>query len=608
MEYQLTGNPFVDTGIFTMQAHASKLRSDKPVDVLTPEVLAEVMSDKEDFGRWLAKANRQLNSFFMVCTNSALVNPSTNAKLNKTKQRGLLDEEDTGWKDYLTTLKKLHDELNSERDADAPVCESCGERPATKVLSRVGRDFFPLAGSLGNDAQALPAGSRAPRVCPLCLIAIQWLPLGGIMFSGKLACFQFTEPMLSQRCVENTYRKTRERLDSSRISDKVLAYGSGEGATSAALVLLDVMRQLQNNIRDYNLPQDVTLNIWAFSNSGASPDCEVHEINNPALQFLWEAAQLHYTEILDLLKREDPKKSATHLLSAIERGGDYGGFYPRKSGKTVTKPASPALYELYQMRILKRSRVALEAARNLAVLVYERLSSGEKKEQKFLAQLLKENPRWSKDRTVRIDLRKFIAASAEAGHFTLGGYARMFPAANLEGTEDLTPEAARKLWNKPGAAVRATSHGWDLFWFYLHHAANGTLKTDAQNEVQTTDTNEDLTMFTNPKIQKFAQDVFVMQLERRGGEDKKRGLTYIKRNTVDGFTRGKITNATIRNWVSLLAETHPEYTNEDFDALCRDEMGREATNEVRFQMRLEIVNLYRHTLEAIQSAGEQARS
>lgn len=115
-------------------------------------------------------------------------------------------------------------------------------------------------------------------------------------------------------------------------------------------------------------------------------------------------------------------------------------------------------------------------------------------------------------------------------------------------------------------------------------------------------------MFTNPKIQKFAQDVFMMQLERRGGEDKKRGLDYIKRNTVDGFTRGKVTNVTLRNWFSLLAETRPEYANEDYDALCRDEMGREATNELRFQMRLEIVNLYRHTLEAIQSAGEQARS
>jgi hypothetical protein len=172
MEYHLTGNPFVDTGLLTLQAHASKQWGLKSVMPLTPELVAEAMNDAEGFGRWLAKANRQLNSFFMVCTNSALVNPSTNKNLKDKKELGLLAEEDTGWKDYLETLRCLQAKLVEGYDADAPICESCGERPATNVLKRVGRDFFPLAGSLGNDAQALPAASRAPRVCALCLIAI----------------------------------------------------------------------------------------------------------------------------------------------------------------------------------------------------------------------------------------------------------------------------------------------------------------------------------------------------------------------------------------------------------------------------------------------------
>ncbi len=333
MEYQFTGNPFVDTGIYTMQAHASKLRGDEPVDELTPEVLMEVMNDKDGYGRWLAKANRQLNSFFMVCTNSALVNSSSNKQLYSSskdkRQLGILNEKDEGWKDYLRTLKRLHEELVGEADADAPMCESCGERPATKVLSRVGRDFFPLAGSLGNDAQALPAGSRAPRVCPLCLIAIQWLPLGGIIFSGKLACFQFTESKLSQYFVEDTYRETSSRLETAKVTDKVLAYGSGEGATPAAQILIDKMAKLQEDIHQHELSPDVTLNIWAFSNSGASPDCEVIEINNPALQFLWEAAHHHKREISDLLNRERDTKSTFHLLMTIERRDAYSGFYPR---------------------------------------------------------------------------------------------------------------------------------------------------------------------------------------------------------------------------------------------------------------------------------------
>lgn len=605
MNIELTGNPFVDTGMLTMLAHASKSQADELKIESTSDLVESVMTDDgEGFGKWLAKANRQLNSFFMVCTNSALVNSSTNKQLYKLptdrRQWAILNEEDVGWKDYLETLKQLHTELTTGLERDAPICESCGERPATSVpkLKRVGRDFFPLAGSLGNDAQALPAGSRAPRVCALCLIAIQWLPLGAIVFNGRLACFQFTEPVLSRYFVEDTYRETRKRLETAKVTDKVAAYGSGGGATPAAQILIDKMFKLQEDIKFYTLPEDVSLNIWAFSNSGASPDCEVFEIHNPALQFLWEAARHHYMEISELLKREDSKKPATHLLIAIERAGDYGGFYPRKLGKIITKPANPALYELYQTRILSRPRAALEAAKHLAVLVYERLSSGDKNEQKFLAQVLKENPRWVKDKDVRVGLRKLIAAFAEEGRFRFEQYVYLFPAANLDALEEATPENARALWSEAGASVRASSYGWGLLWFYLHHAANNTLPKSTTDETNITKENEDLAMFTNPKIKQFANDVFAMQLERRGGEDKKRGLAFIKRNIVDGFNRN-VTNKVLRDWFCILAKTKSEYAIEDFDALCRDEQGREATNEVRFQMRLEITNLYREAMQSL---------
>jgi hypothetical protein len=612
MEYQLTGNPFVDTGLLTMQAHASRQRGLKSAALLTPELVAEAMNDEEGFGRWLAKANRQLNSFFMVCTNSALSNPSTNKNLKDKKELGLLAEEDTGWKDYLETLRRLQEELLEGHDNDSPICESCGERPATKVLKRVGRDFFPLAGSLGNDAQALPAASRAPRVCALCLIAVQWLPLGGILLNGKLACFQFTEPTLSQRFVGHTYRENRSRLATAKVKDKVQAYGSKQGATSAAKVLLDLMMRLQEDIAEYELREDTSLNIWAFSNSGASPDCEVFEIHNPALQFLWQAAKKHYTEISELLKREDPKRSATHLRSAIESNIDYGGFYPHKPSKSErgVKPASPQLYELYQTRILKRVPATLKAAQLLASLVFEQLSATEKKDktalradQKFLEQLLKENPRRAKDVQVKIELRKRIAKFAETGRFTLNQYAWLFPAANVASAKHLSLERAQELWSKEGSAVRGTNQGWDLFWFYLHHVANGTLNLSEQAIEQSTDANEDLAMFTNPKIRQFAQDVFAMQLERRGGKDKERGLKFIKSTVLDGFARRQISVNTLRDWFCELARTDDEYKCEDWDALCRDEQGRDAISELLFQMRLELANLYRIEKEISSQVG-----
>jgi CRISPR-associated protein (Cas_CXXC_CXXC). len=584
-----TGNPFVDTGLYTMQARASDLRDGEPVDSLTPQLVEEVLGD----GIWLAQANRQLNSFFMVCTNSALVNSSTNKWMYETKQRGHLDDRDEGWKIYIQTLMRLRDEfLTLPSDAKLD-CESCGDRPATSILDRIGRDYFPLAGSLGNDAQALPAASRSPRVCALCLLAIQWLPLGAIMFNGSLACFQFTDHRLSFYFVRDTYRETRSRLEMARTEDKVLVPGSRQGATPATLFLIERMRQLQQDRVMLNLPTYISLNIWAFSNSGANPDCKITEIENPALQFLWKAARIHYTEVQNLLKREDPKKPNTHLLTAIESQRDYAGFYSQKARKEASEQqlTSKSLYELYQIHVLARPLTALRVAERLASQIHIRLNSGDKNEKKLLAVVLKENPRWIKDRTVRMSLRRYFAKLAEEEKFTLDEYARLFPAANLTEAAVSAPEQAKHIWREPGNAIRISSDGWDVFWFYLHHANQSTATSHSDEAAIRTD--GDLIMFTNPKIRTFAHDIFNYFLERHGGADRSRGLRYIKRYLVDGFARGKITIGDLRSWFCKLAERQPEYRCEDWDALCRDEQGREATGELRFQLRLEIANLYR---------------
>lgn len=109
-------------------------------------------------------------------------------------------------------------------------------------------------------------------------------------------------------------------------------------------------------------------------------------------------------------------------------------------------------------------------------------------------------------------------------------------------------------------------------------------------------------MFTNPKIQEFARDVFDRTLEERGGKDIERGLNFIKRNIIDGFSRGKIGLRETRDWWARLAEKELEttgkdanekYTLEKWDSMCRNERGENEIGEMLFQFRVEIANLYR---------------
>jgi|GEM_PF-1571448 len=615
MDINLTGNPFVDTGIFTIKAHLAKEEGGETKEVLRAEDIRTAFESKDGFARWLARANRQLKSFYMVVgTNSALVNPSNNKAMIKSKKYGFLDEADSGWQNYVAKLEELADELikneKSKISDNEILCESCGERKATHSLDSIGRDYFPLAGSIGNDAQALPAASRAPRICPLCLLAVHWLPLGTGVFNRGLACFQFTEPILSQDLTQSIYERNRAELDLSKSNEKLsILFSSdkakaGRSGKSLGQLLFEVIVDFNFKRNRKRLPESVTLNIWTFSNVGQSADSDFFEIPNPSLQFFWDSLQ-YKTELEGFLKREDPKKPATHLLAAIEQQKEYLNFYPQKmkKGEAKTQIATVGLFDLYQTKVLKRPQIALDSAKLFGKLVHEKLKAEiekDKKRKKFFEQTLKENPRSTKAQNIRIGLRKMMIEFAEEGKFKLDNYVTLFPAANLQNLENLTIQDALKIWqaykpNKPpkGEAIRRTNKGWDLFWFYFHHAENGTLSFDDEKNIESNLSGEEIAMFTNPKVKEFSKDVFELKFEEHSKIDEQKGLEWIKKVIINGFSRGKITVAVLRRWFLELAEIKESYKNEDFDSLCKDEWGNLAVGELLFQFRLELANLYR---------------
>ena len=621
MRIDLTGNPFVDTGIFTIKAHLAKEEGGEPKEFLRAEDIKTAFDSKDGFARWLARANRQLKAFYMVVgTNSALVNPSNNKAMNKSKNYGFLDKADSGWQNYVAKLEELGNELiendRSEITDDEILCESCGERAATQVLDSIGRDYFPLAGSIGNDAQALPAASRAPRFCPLCLLAVHWLPLGTGVFNRGLACFQFTEPILSQDLIQSIYERNRAQLNISKISDKLsISFSSdeaksGKSQKSLGQLLFEVIVDFNFKRKRKSLPKTVTLNIWTFSNAGQSADSDFFEIPNPSLQFFWEGLTFK-TEIEKFLQREDPKKTQTHLLAAIEQRREYLSFYPQKTkkGEAKSQIATVGLFDLYQIKVLKHLPIALESAKLFAKLAHEKLKTEieeDKKREKFFGQILKENPRYTKEQNIRVGLRKMLIEFAEEGKIKLDNYVALFPAANLQNIENLTVKDAVKIWKTyeppetpKGSAIRRTSKGWDLFWFYFHHAENGTLDFDDEKVLESNLSNEEITMFTNPKVKEFAKDIFVLKFEERSKIDEQKALEWIKKVIINGFSRGKITVAVLRKWFLDLGEIKENYKNEDFDSLCKDEWGNLAVGELLFQLRLELANLYREKLTEI---------
>ncbi|MDR2202943.1 MAG: hypothetical protein LBE76_01295, partial [Nitrososphaerota archaeon] len=273
MHISLTGNPFVDTGLAVL---ASKSNCES-IEELTLEKIKAVHDGNE-----LACRNSNFKSTFGIfTTNGLLTNPAIKPVEKRIQFYSAM---------VTAFLNKIGYEDYPER------CESCGN-PTSLDIDRViaetivplgykkddvrytGRDWFPLAGSIGSDAQALPAASRSPNLCAKCLFSVHYLPQGVILREGKLAVFQSTSPAFWYKFV----KPIAVEIDKRVMANKFETLGSKEGSVTVIKKTFEAMHDLKQ------MGPGISLFMWLFSNSGQGPDCKIEEIPNSALQFLFKA-------------------------------------------------------------------------------------------------------------------------------------------------------------------------------------------------------------------------------------------------------------------------------------------------------------------------------
>lgn len=651
--FNWTGSPWVDTGLAVAVVRANK----RSPEEMTVEDFKSVIGD----GKWLTHANEHLNSYVCLFANGFL-NRQVKHK-DKPAQR-------IKYEKIITALLEDFESSFSVKVDSTNRCECIGIFPsANKTLERlteqfrkdgilkkdqrldIGRNAFPLIGSITNDAGALPAASREPQLSAFALLCVQMASFATVMLKGKIAFFQYTEPNLLIPHVKEIYNETIKKLDLIKKEGEadISAIGTGNGSRSTALILLNKFKSLKDDLEIEELPEHAALNLWLTINSGTSFDCEVIEIPNTALRFLWEAANRFYDEIRELLRTEKQKSG---ILDCIGDRKEYDPFYPfpkskpisadliskakkmlssdnqekaeiiekaehtefesltksniataedkekkkankkqpkdytkKERSKTIiellsdeyklnkkkeikdlinqineatSKPASKPLFALYQTNILGRSRIALSVAEWIAYNLKER----PKNNKELLELFIKELGDYKDPNKCKPKLKQILSELAEEGILSYEQYAALFPITG----------------NRP---IRVDNFGWRFIWFYLNHE---NLNSNPPQIMEGNDMVIDNQF--RQTIKCFAKDVFDWYV-KKNGKDK------FKKKILDGFRSNKISNVSLQNWFCNLGEIKEGYTLDSWDNLCRDENGSNDTRELRFQLRLELANLYR---------------
>lgn len=462
----LTGNPFVDTGLAVI-AHQAKL---KDIHELRLEHVKQVYKD----GSELAYRNINTKSFGMIFTsNSLLTNPGIRNKEQRIE----------AYKEITQAFLEL---INCE--STGTICESCGQNNAIdfpevsrKALKKsmgknepryIGRDWFPLAGSI-SEAQALPSGSRSVHLCAKCLFAVHYLPWAVPLYKGKLACFQSNNIAFWYGIVQTNTRDIVDRIDIGKKEIK----GKGTGAVAVLEQIFNYLEDIAKQKRRQSLTEEISLYIWLFSNAGTGADCVIEEIPSTAIRFLYDTAEENFEKDVKRIFSVDKSGS---LLTCITEGEDFWGLYPRKGYKGV----SPEFFVHYHTCVTKISQDSLLAAYQIANLWMQDVNQQElKRLQRSKSFDEKKNKNQAKKKMLML---------AEQGEFTLNHYLNLFQADGLY-----------------------TKYvGWEIIRYYLNHLE----WPDQMKPVETKDRSIDR---IDPIFQWYAVKIFVEVIADQGRQSAK---------------------------------------------------------------------------------------
>ncbi len=546
MKIERTGNPFVDMSLCSLTALAEK----DCINKLTLNDFNEILK-KHDW----AEINKSLKCFTMVFGN--------NGPLFQSAYKGKNLEL------YRELLTSLYNSVLDMEGRHGQTCEICGKgfdfdiniiwekalnkfELKSKDKKYMGRDFFPLLGSIGNDAQILPSASRTLNVCPFCLFVVNFLPVGTMLLRGRLVCLESNSERLMVDMVKDIVKENIGIYMGGRRE----IIGAKQGAKAFIEKLLKMFRGLIRDKKRYQLPEHSCLYVWQFSNSGTGADCDLIEIPNKSLSIIKEMSE-HGGDFLDEVYNLIRKDKKDRFLESLQDGKDLKELYPYKKDKGV----SPRLFSYYQQRVCGISPESLKSAYIIAQRIIMNCSP-------------KEKPLWqksdvfydSKGNTRKNQARKVIVDLIEEGLMSYENYTELFPAS----------------LNRP---LTVESKGWDLIMYYLYNF-------EGVKEIVTETGYQPIlhSQKTDLRIKEFAEMYF-----RYYVLDKKKGHEKFKKEIIDKM---KETNIWwLKDNYAKMAEVYEgkllklEY--DEWTEWCHDENGNIRVSELMFQLRLAFANLYR---------------
>ena len=342
---KMMGNPFVDAGVSAICEWLEG--SVQPEQITTDDlegIVMEVVPIMRPFDKKEPDAHGWKNWVSIFTTNHALTHPSKKGDRAANFQEELLNHI-----------------ANTEPLIHSGDCIGCGRRDANTWLSRTG---VPLTGS-GALLNFFPTFAEGVGYCAACALAIQLSPFVFVASAGKFLVMHSNSWSALRSWARICVADVRQQVIRREISG---CYNRGYANPRNSLFYMTGEMISHGETR---LNENITLEIYCFSNFGQSPELEIFHLPAPVFRFLRYAYQSDFRKAWqqivrsgyqwvkwDKVESEEDYKNHTNLVYEYLLQGQsiLGFFINRRARKARSNWELLSLY-LKEVRNMNESRL-----------------------------------------------------------------------------------------------------------------------------------------------------------------------------------------------------------------------------------------------------------
>lgn len=255
MNFQTTGDPFIDAGRLAAQAVFRHQKLHSPT--------------KENWLKAIDYVVTQYQKHWQSKIDAVSLNGWVSHNANKKKARSIALK---GFKDLFTRAEAGEGEVSGW-------CRGCGQN---KALFTAGREILPLSGS-GAFLNFHHAHENGVQLCVECLGALFMVPLAIMQCGKNLALLQTQTEVLQEFWLRNTVTQNLNNFARGN-SESILRYSYGNIRNAFFSLVDSLIAEWYAAHRNFE-PQD--LRLFYFTNFGAKPECEIYDLPGSAFTFLW---------------------------------------------------------------------------------------------------------------------------------------------------------------------------------------------------------------------------------------------------------------------------------------------------------------------------------